>query len=650
MKILVVDDDATNRRLLKETLAGEGRSVVEATDGAEGLLVLEREGVDAIISDILMPRMDGYRFCFEVRKHPGFRQLPFIIYTATFTSPGDERLAREVGADDYLRKPASARAILEALEHAIAKRGQEHTRAPTAQRELLSVGEYPEILIRKLEEKHLELRQRTEQLRQSEERNQLLAWLVESSEDAIIAKSLDGNILSWNTGAAKLYGYTAAEAIGRSIRIIVPPERLEEWQELNDRVKRGEHVEDLETMRLRKSGSRVQVALRVSPVRGKQGAVLAVSAIARDITRQKRLEAELTRREQQLESFFMASTAGMAILDSELRFFKLNETLAAMNGVPLQRHLGQSVAEILPQLGPVLEPTLRKVLNTGEPALNQEISGETPANPGILRHWVASYFPIRIAPNRAEGLGVVVVEISERKRAEEQLERSQRNLRALAVHLQTVREEERTRISREIHDQLGQMLTGLKMDLRWLQRRLEQPESNWDGVALRQKLSEGQTLVDDTIGIVQRIAAELRPSDLDSLGLLPAMRSEAHRFEERTRIRVSLALPEELVTRQREIATALFRIFQETLTNVARHAQASAVEVKLQETGGEVCLEIHDNGQGIAPDVRSRPTSLGLLGMNERAYSLGGQFDIEGLPAGGTKVSVRIPLPATNKT
>src|SRR5690242_14947613 len=183
MKILVVDDDATNRRLLKETLAGEGRSVVEATDGAEGLLVLEREGVDAIISDILMPRMDGYRFCFEVRKHPGFRQLPFIIYTATFTSPGDERLAREVGADDYLRKPASARAILEALEHAIAKRGQEHTRAPTAQRELLSVGEYPEILIRKLEEKHLELRQRTEQLRQSEERNQLLAWLVESSED-----------------------------------------------------------------------------------------------------------------------------------------------------------------------------------------------------------------------------------------------------------------------------------------------------------------------------------------------------------------------------------------------------------------------------------------------------------------------------------
>jgi PAS domain S-box-containing protein len=540
--------------------------------------------------------------------------------------------------------------IVQALQRAIAKRSQGQTSAPQEQRELLSVKEYPEILIRKLEEKHLELRQRTEQLQQSEERNRLLAWLVESSEEAIIAKSLDGDILSWNAGAEKLYGYTAPEAIGRSVRIIVPPERLEEWQELNDQVKRGEHVEDLETMRLRKSGSQVQVALRVSPVRGERGAVVAISAIARDITRQKRLEAELTRREQQLESFFMASTAGMAILDSELCFFKLNETLAAINGVPLQQHLGRSVAEILPQLGPVLEPTLRKVLMTGEPILNHEISGETAANPGIIRHWVASYFPIRIGANRAEGLGAVVVEISERKRAEERLERSQRNLRALAAHLQTVREEERTRISREVHDQLGQMLTGLKMDLRWLQRRLEQPEPQWDGAALRQKLGEGQTLVDDTIGIVQRIAAELRPSDLDSLGLLPAMRSEAHRFEERTRIRVSLALPEELVTPQREIATALFRIFQETLTNVARHAQASAVEVKLQETGGEVCLEIHDNGQGIAPEVLSRPTSLGLLGMNERAYSLGGQFDIEGLPGGGTKVSVRIPLPATNKT
>src|ERR1051326_8122524 len=154
MKILVVDDDGTNRKVLRLKLEGEGHGVLEAEDGVQALGILEREEVEGIISDVLMPKMDGYRFCLEVRKSPRFCALPFIIYTSTFTSPGDERLALEVGADDYLTKPAPVRSLLEALKRAAAERRLGPSHIVHQQEELLLVREYSDLLVRKLEEKH----------------------------------------------------------------------------------------------------------------------------------------------------------------------------------------------------------------------------------------------------------------------------------------------------------------------------------------------------------------------------------------------------------------------------------------------------------------------------------------------------------------
>jgi PAS domain S-box-containing protein len=643
MNILVVDDDGTNRKLLRVKLEAAGHRVVEAEDGVQALGVLAREPVDGIISDVLMPNMDGYRFCLEVRKNPRLSALPFVIYTATFTSPGDEGLALEVGADEYLIKPASIRTLLEALTRAGSERRLRPSHIIQEHEELLLVREYSDLLVRKLEEKHRDLQRQTGELQRSEERSRALAAIVESSDDAIVGKTLDGTITSWNQGAVALYGYSAEETIGKHISMVIPPDRPDEWREIIERIKQAERADSLETTRRRKDGSLVAVSLRLSPIRDASGAIVGVAAIARDITQRKALERELALREQQLRAFFSTAAAGMAILDADLRFLQINEALAATNGLPVSEHLGKTVREIIPNLAPILEPVFQYVLATGEPVLNLQFSGETRARPGVSRHWVASYFAIKTNGGKPEDLGAVVVEITDLKRTEEELGDSREQLRALAAHLQMVREEERTRISREIHDELGQMLTGLKMDLRWVENRMTRPLAAGDQKTIEQKIIEAERLADSTIDAIQRIAADLRPSILDAFGLNAALGFEARRFEKRAGIQVTITAPEDLPALDRDVATAIFRVFQETLTNVARHSGATAVNVRLRDQGSELLLEVKDDGNGIFADAASKRASLGLLGMSERVRSQGGHMYLHGVRDKGTTVTVRIP-------
>jgi CheY-like chemotaxis protein len=169
MTILVVDDVEINRKLLRATLAAKGHTTVEAADGVEALRVLGRERVDAVVSDILMPNMDGYRFCHEVRQDEKYKTLPFIVYTSTYTSPSDQRLASTVGADGYLMKPAPVEEILRAIDDALRDRNQ-HGPPKTAADELYVMKEYSEVLVRKLEEKNTELGGALGELQQSNKR------------------------------------------------------------------------------------------------------------------------------------------------------------------------------------------------------------------------------------------------------------------------------------------------------------------------------------------------------------------------------------------------------------------------------------------------------------------------------------------------
>ena len=230
-------------------------------------------------------------------------------------------------------------------------------------------------------------------------------------------------------------------------------------------------------------------------------------------------------------------------------------------------------------------------------------------------------------------------DITKRKRAEEELEKSHMLLRKLSAHLQSVREEEKGQISREIHDELGQRLTALQLDLAWIDKRLHEKSEQ-----LAKKMVSMNDLLESTSQLVEKISAALRPGILDDLGLAPAIEWQVDQYQDTTGIPCELAIIPEDFTLDRERSTAIFRILQESLTNVVRHADATKIRITVERTGDRIALEVVDNGKGITKEDISGSTSMGLLGMRERLYAWDGKFKISGRPGKGTTVSVKIPI------
>ena len=216
-------------------------------------------------------------------------------------------------------------------------------------------------------------------------------------------------------------------------------------------------------------------------------------------------------------------------------------------------------------------------------------------------------------------------------------------LRALSAHIENVREEERTAIAREIHDELGQVLTALKMDIFWLKRRNSEDKLG-NRVAIADKLDAMSELTDGIIEQVRRISAAMRPGVLDDLGLAAAIEWQMQEFEGRTGIACAMDGDIHSAALNRELSTALFRILQEALTNVARHAQAAHVEVRLAHEHGQLTLEVRDDGVGISAEASRRKRSLGLLGMQERVRRFQGTLEVQAAEPKGTLVRVQIPL------
>lgn len=241
---------------------------------------------------------------------------------------------------------------------------------------------------------------------------------------------------------------------------------------------------------------------------------------------------------------------------------------------------------------------------------------------------------------RERRIVVTYENITERKRAQQELEKSREQLRNLSLHLQSIREEERTRIAREIHDELGQTLTALKMDIAWLGTRIDGTNT-----ALQKKTDYMSNLIDSTIDTVHRISSDLRPGLLDDLGLVAAIEWQTQDFQRRSGLpcRAELSIADEGIDRQ--LATAIFRILQETLTNVVRHAGASEVAVRLSEQHHKLRLEVADNGRGATQAEIEDPRSFGLIGMRERVHPWGGTVVIEGKENRGTRVIVSVPRP-----
>ena len=247
------------------------------------------------------------------------------------------------------------------------------------------------------------------------------------------------------------------------------------------------------------------------------------------------------------------------------------------------------------------------------------------------------YMVIHDGQGRIAGHFGIQRDVTDRHLAGEELRQSRQQLRALAARLQQVREEERTGIAREIHDELGQALTGLRLDIAWMRRLL--PEDH----EVRAQCGSIIQRIDGTLNAVRRIATELRPSVLDQLGLAAALEWQGQEFGARTGLRVVMEISPDDACIPDELGSPVFRILQESLTNVARHARATEVGIRLVQTNDLLTLEVSDDGVGIPPGRLQGTSSLGLVGMRERALACGGTFSITARPGGGTTVLLTVP-------
>jgi len=327
------------------------------------------------------------------------------------------------------------------------------------------------------------------------------------------------------------------------------------------------------------------------------------------------------------------SLAGMYVIQDEI-FQYSNATFAGMLGYTAEELTGKHLRDV------VAPDCLQQVIGN----YHLRVSGERPSIRFITKgqHKDGSVVHLEVHGSSLDfrGRPAVVgvgVNITEQIRQQEDLQASRERLRELASYINTLREEQRARIARELHDVVGGILTSMKLDIQRINRRVDEP-------GVKGIVEDLLGLVQESISAVRQISEELRPGVLDHLGLHAALKSALQQFSERTEIGATL-LPEHFdVELSQSRATTVYRIFQEALTNIARHAKARQVDVRLCREGAELLLDIVDDGQGFTPSSRTGK-SIGLVGMSERARELGGSLTIgEGANGAGTRIALRIPL------
>lgn len=361
--------------------------------------------------------------------------------------------------------------------------------------------------------------------------------------------------------------------------------------------------------------------------------------MVRNLLRREVLESDLKERDEQLRHMVQSVQDAIVTINAGKEIVLFNRAAERMFGIPASEAIGCAVDEWL----------VRSARRPQGKELQRYLHEALQAPAGMVLLGLIELvddrqeFPVELSLSTTKVRGQILVtavfrDLAERRRAERELMATNRQLQDLSASLQNIREEERARIARELHDELGQLLTGIRMEVSWLGGRLPAEQSMLAG-----KVASIKGLIDQTIVSVRRISSELRPLVLDDLGFAAAAGWYVDQFSARTGLAVSLELPADDPRQEEAVATALFRVLQESLTNVARHAQASKVEVRLQFQDEEWVLTIKDNGVGFAQNA-ARGSGIGLIGMRERVHILGGSFSVVSAAGEGTVIEAVIPL------
>jgi PAS domain S-box-containing protein len=352
-----------------------------------------------------------------------------------------------------------------------------------------------------------------------------------------------------------------------------------------------------------------------------------------EFTRHRQTEHAALQNQEIVNAFFSSSTIGFGILDSQFRYTRVNDVLPQMAGMSREDVLGSPVSQIFGELGMRAETVLNQVLQTGRPALDRELSSELPAKPGEIRHWLINYFPIRERGGTVTQVGITAVDVTARRNAEDAL-------RKLSGRLLGIQDQERRRIARELHDSLGQYLAGMKIAIDMLASRSAQKDP---------LLIECGDILERAISETRTLSHLLHPPLLDEAGFASAASWFVAGFSQRSGIPVTLDLPADLQRLPDVVEIALFRILQESLTNVHRHSRAKSAEISLDVDAEHVTIQVRDHGRGMPPNVirqieaESSKLGVGLAGMRERIHELGGKFAVSS-NEDGTTILASIPL------
>ena len=367
------------------------------------------------------------------------------------------------------------------------------------------------------------------------------------------------------------------------------------------------------------------------PLKNSIGEIISLLAITRDVTEKKNTEIEIKQNEEKYKTLVEQAIDAIALYDETGKVLDVNTGSVKMLGYTKEELIGMSLKVILTEEEIVVNPVRYDILKKGKSTIKQR----------RMRRKDGSIVETEVRSQQLpDGRFLSVIrDLTERIEAERELGASYKAIRKLTAHIQNIREEERTSIAREIHDELGQQLTVLKMDVSWLRKKMGVSDE-----VVKHKFIDLIAMLDQTVNTVRRISSELRPSLLDDLGLVAAMEWQLGEFEKRSGLNTSFIHSGEDLQLPDLIRTALFRIFQESLTNVARHSDADLVTVTITKKNDKLILSIADNGKGFDKQKIVEKKTLGILGMKERVSMIGGEYEIKSNFGKGTEVFVRVPL------
>jgi PAS domain S-box-containing protein len=626
-KILVVDDDARVRRLIASMVSRhEGWAICgEAADGQQAIQLARATDPDLVLMDVSMPGMNGLDATRILR-----REIPKI--DVILVSQNDPRIvsvqAAEVGARAYCAKSDLARNLVPIIERTLESRVNKR----------IDVASY------------------TFQRSPNDQASSLLAAIVDSSDDVIISKTLDGIITSWNTTAERVFGYSAKEAIGSHITLIIPKDRLAEENEILARIRRGERIHQFDTVRQRKDGSLVDISLTISPVRDSAGRIVGASKVAREITERKRAHSS----NALLAAIVDSSDDAIVSKTLDGIITSWNKGAEHMFGYAAGEAIGKHITLIIPRDRWDEETSIIERLRRGVRIDHfQTVRRRKDGSPIDVSLTIS---PIKDSSGNIIGASKVARDITAQARAAEILRDSEREFRRLSQSLDSevrsrtrelqelswqlmrARDEERRHVARELHDSAGQSLAVLAMEVDQLLQKTP-PELVADTERIRETVRQLH-------GEIRTTSYLLHPPLLDESGLQAAINWYASGLTDRTGLAIDIDAPDDLGRLPRDVELVFFRFIQESLTNIHRHSGAKKAWIVMSRSSSDVTAEVRDNGNGMSPErlsqIRSGGSGVGISGMRERIRQFQGSMQIESDP-GGTRVSVTIPIPAADE-